>query len=286
MPRQVKSHNQRARDHFIGRVWRVARIQSRAMRQSLVEILPERTARTKYFDFDVEYPSRSLVGRTIRRGEVWDMPLCGLVDQVGPGSTVVDIGANIGISTLTMIAARKDIRVVCFEPASRYFPFLERNIRRNHLEASVTCVFRGISENAGNEILHINSTTASAAVAKYGHRRARSEVMTCIPLDEYFRDRADVPALIKIDTDGFEVEVVKSGRSVLGRYHPLLFLEFSPALLESAGHDPMELLELLLALGYRSADVFSPRGDLLQGGAELFNVMPIGPSYVDLALRA
>jgi FkbM family methyltransferase len=255
------------------------------MRQRLVELLPEHIARTQYLDFDVEYPSRSLVGRTIRRGEVWDRPLRSLVDQVDPASTVVDIGANIGISTLTMLAQRKDIRVVCFEPASRYFPFLERNMRQNHLDDSVTCVSLGINEKRCQEVLHVNSTTASAATANYGHRRVRSEVMTCVPLDEYFSENVGVPALIKIDTDGFEMEVIKSGRTLLGRYHPLLFLEFSPALLERAGHDPMELLELLVALGYRLADVFSPSGDLLQGGAKLSDLMPIGPSYVDLALR-
>jgi FkbM family methyltransferase len=53
--------------------------------------------------------------------------------QVEPGSTVVDIGANIGIYSL-YAACGKARRVMAYEPNSQAFHQLAKNIEANHLE--------------------------------------------------------------------------------------------------------------------------------------------------------
>ena len=55
-------------------------------------------------------------------------------------------------------------------------------------------------------------------------------------LDEYW-EKASLRQLdlVKLDVDGFEVEVIKGGRNTLKRFHPLICMELSPYVLEERG---------------------------------------------------
>jgi tRNA G37 N-methylase Trm5 len=54
-----------------------------------------------------------------------------LLEHARPGSTVLDIGANVGLHTLPLSRRVDGGQVVAFEPDPANFALLERNLERN-----------------------------------------------------------------------------------------------------------------------------------------------------------
>jgi FkbM family methyltransferase len=74
---------------------------------------------------------------------------------LGPGSTVLDIGANIGLFSLELLRRYgTDVHIVACEPAPRSFAFLERNVRELFPDASVSCKCCAVGEQAGSSTLY------------------------------------------------------------------------------------------------------------------------------------
>ncbi len=66
--------------------------------------------------------------------------------QVPPASTVVDVGANIGLSTILL--ARSAQRVIAFEPSPANVGYLRRNLASNGI-ANVEVVAAAVSDRPG-----------------------------------------------------------------------------------------------------------------------------------------
>ena len=60
---------------------------------------------------------------------------------------------------------------------------------------------------------------------------------------------ADV-GLIKIDTDGYEYNVVIGSRKTIERFKPILIVEFSKYNLKKYGYNVKDLVRLLSKMGY------------------------------------
>jgi FkbM family methyltransferase len=264
------------------RVTRVARIQAKRLAQRSVELLPERDRQASYLGTPFSFPSRSLIGRTVARGEVWDLPLRSVASELPLGGVVVDVGANLGASSLTLAAHRPDLRFLCLEPSDRFFPYLERNLAPLVAEGRATLRKDFVGPPDAGVVLHQGTTSASAVhVARRDVRHVLNEPVAPCPLDVLSENVSPV-VLIKVDTDGYEVHVIESGRHVIAEARPHLFLEWTPRLLTEAGRSEDELRDLLKGLGYVEATVFAPNGALLASRLPLTEVRAEPDSYVDV----
>jgi len=57
---------------------------------------------------------------------------------------------------------------------------------------------------------------------------AKSTVVPVRTLDSEVKELGLVPTIIKIDVEGWELEVLKGAENILARYRPLLFLSLHP----------------------------------------------------------
>jgi FkbM family methyltransferase len=175
-----------------------------------------------------------------------------------PGAKVVDVGAHIGYYTLlaaSCVGAQG--RVWAFEPAPDNYRLLARNVRQNHLERFVRTENCAVSDRAGETPLYLSATNYGDhrifasdhdddALFNQGQERRRMTVPT-VSLDGYLAERAAGPIdVIKLDVQGAELNVLRGMRDTL-RANPnvVLFLEYWPHGLQSAGGRPQQLLELL-----------------------------------------
>jgi FkbM family methyltransferase len=269
---------------IVTKLRRVARIQTRAAANAVAKRLPEHRGRTTYHGWSFTYPSRSIVGRAVAGGLVWDPHLTALVGELPEGGTVCEVGGNIGASLLTMAEARPDLRFVCFEPSPRFAPYLRENVELNGLGDRVEIEERLVGPGGGRFMLTSNTSTGSVVEGAYDrHLPVEASELQATALDDYFADRDD-PDLVKVDTDGFELRVLESAREMLRRSHPVLFVEFTPALLRRVGDSPSALPALLMSVGYETADVYHGEGDLRDRDHPLSE--PIETDrYVDLVVR-
>jgi FkbM family methyltransferase len=134
---------------------------------------------------------------------------------VPPRSTVIDIGANIGVYSL-YAASGGARRVIAFEPNGEAFRCLQQNIRTNHLESIVEPHRFAVAASAGGRMRFPKNASAYNSVLR-GASTAESELVKTIGLKEIMKsiDRVD---LLKMDCEGAEWEILNgAGRGVMER---------------------------------------------------------------------
>jgi len=142
-----------------------------------------------------------------------------------PGHTFFDIGANIGVFSL-LAAKVAGCRVVAFEPHYGSYYFLMRNIILNGVNDRVSAYPLAISDKAAIDALYVSDLTAGKSLNNFGAARPSGEAIenAVVPLpavsetlDGFVERTGIVPTHLKIDVDGLEDAVLRSGTQTLGQ---------------------------------------------------------------------
>lgn len=241
----------------------------------------ERAALTAYAGREVAAAARSRTG--VPAGETWirlrgfDIRLAlgryelgGFMDvwlqhdyeqaadfRSAPGWVVVDVGANVGFFTLRQVAG--GARVVALEPNPEVRARLAATIARNRLGDRVRLLPFAAGRSTGTAELSVGPATVTGTVAAGGMAGVRDRF--AVEVRSLDAALADVPHvdLLKIDTEGAEVEVLAGAAATLARTERVVLEWHTPALRAAAGR-VLEAagLELVGAHGsidrYRRAD--------------------------------
>jgi FkbM family methyltransferase len=181
---------------------------------------------------------------------------------VAPSSLVLDIGANIGAHTLHLAQlVGANGRVIAFEPTDFAFRKLCRNLELNPaLEASVTpchCFLTERNEDQVPSAIYSSWPLAREAGlhAKHLGREMRTGAARARSLDSVLSELADRKvALVKIDVDGFECNVLRGATRLLRDARPIFVMEVSPYVLEEHGASLEQLLSFFVPNGYAFYD--------------------------------
>jgi len=157
--------------------------------------------------------------------------------QVKNGDVVVDVGANIGY--YTVLLAQKAKKVYAFEPDSINFEILEKNIKTNNLK-NVVAIKAAVGSREGKLKLY-KSKENFGDHKLYGEEKEKEEVKI-IKLDDFIKEPID---LIKIDTQGWEPEVIEGAKKIIEKDKPIIFMEYSPASYKEAKLDGNKMMEFL-----------------------------------------
>jgi FkbM family methyltransferase len=166
------------------------------------------------------------------------------------GAVCLDIGANIGLHTLLMSElVGSGGRVFAFEPQSRNFELLQKNLALNHA-GNVVARRAAAGSREGVCRLAVHPTN-------YGDHRVASgsegsEEVPLVTIDSALRDIPDNSiSLIKIDVQGYETYVINGMQDTLRRNpHAILIIEVFPEALHAAGASASELVALLQKCGF------------------------------------
>jgi FkbM family methyltransferase len=150
-----------------------------------------------------------------------------LCEILKPGMVFWDVGANIGF--LSLIASRcvgAAGRVHAFEPLHANRKRLAKNLAINGI-GNVTIHDCALAASSGEAILHSHySPLMWTLLPERGHREGI--VVRCETLDEQ-AERLGAPDLIKVDTEGNELEVLRGGIGLLSSKMPALLYETDEA---------------------------------------------------------
>lgn len=178
-----------------------------------------------------------------------------LAGHVRAGSTVIDVGANIGFFTVRLARwATPGGRVIAIEPDVNNIALLRRAVTRAGLEAGVDIVPGVAAETPGTLRLRLNPH--HPADHRLGDEGVPVQAHT---LDGLLAERGwPAVSLIKIDVQGAEIRVLRGARETLTRFHPALYVEIDDGALAQAGFSAAELIAELTGFGYC---LFAPRPD-------------------------
>jgi FkbM family methyltransferase len=174
-----------------------------------------------------------------------------LMSIILPGNVVVDVGGNIGAVALE--AARKVTDsglVVAYEPQHQTLVRLNANLNLNQFR-NIQIRDMGLADVAGHGDL-VHHDEANSGYVSLGMSASNKGQIKVTTLDA---DLArELPTceidLIKIDTEGSELRILKGAAETIGRCAPLLFIEQDRLNLERAGNSVCELHEWLSDNGY------------------------------------
>lgn len=176
-----------------------------------------------------------------------------LVGALHAGDCFVDVGAHIGYhATLAASLVGPAGLVLAYEPSPANFEVLAANIRLNGF-AHAAAMNIAVSDRSGYETLHF-SRSSSADHRTYEVRGdpRRSMRVPSRTLDEMLSgiDLAGRGLFVKVDTQGFEIRVLRGARQTLARRPVRMIVELYPFGLEANGGSCGELLEELRGLGF------------------------------------
>lgn len=156
-------------------------------------------------------------------------------ELVDADDIVADIGGNIGLTAL--LFSRLARHVFVFEPCRSTFEILEINLARGALE-NLTALNLGLGELCEERVIAFDEfDRANAHIADAhtsdAHLAAglRSEIVQMDSLDNFFSSRDIFPDFIKIDVEGFEMDVLVGGKDLIERHRPRVALELNHAAL-------------------------------------------------------
>ena len=172
------------------------------------------------------------------------------------GDTVLDVGANVGqYCALLAEVVGPEGRVIAFEPAPRTFRILESvvgGLRLSNVEAfrlaladvDGTAQFADVLDDDGlpdSGLAHLVETTTPGTVEV---PVARLDSLCGTTL------RVDRCSLLKIDTEGAELLVLRGASAFLEAHRPMILIELDTGMQARYDCSPKQTVAFLERLGY------------------------------------
>lgn len=206
-------------------------------------------------DVKIEMPTNSELTRLLYMNSFEHAERVFINRFLNSGDVFLDVGANVGLFSL--IAGRivgPQGKVYAFEPCHETVRLLRNNIQLNQLE-NIDLIEKAVTERTGEFTLytaengHDAWNTLASGDASAG---AKAETIHGIRLDEFVNaNKLDKIAMIKIDVEGWENNVLVGGYDTLSRPDaPVLQVEFTDDAAIAAGTSCDSLYNTLVALGY------------------------------------
>jgi FkbM family methyltransferase len=221
---------------------------------------------------------RGPMAEVTRRGVRWDLDLREGIDfsiwlrgyfepetvatyrrLVRPGVTVLDVGANIGAHTLYLAGAvGSQGKVVAFEPTAPAFERLTHNVALNpeiadRITLQQTMLLATADSALPDRVVsswpllprsQLDPVAPGRLQPTTGANSARlDDALRTVGISEV--------AFIKLDVDGFELDVLLGGKRLLEDSPPLILLELAPSQVDATGRRVEDVLDLLASHRYR-----------------------------------
>lgn len=168
-----------------------------------------------------------------------------------------DIGANIGAISIPVAKKLPSLEVHAFEASPSTFPYLLQNFQLNGLPTS-NLYNRAVYSFDDKELLFFESIHhGKSSLAPLAANNKK--IVHSITLDSYCcRQQIKSIDLVKVDVEGFEVEVFRGMRTLLNeRIVKAIYFECEDWAEKAAGFRFGEAVEFLIANGY---DIFELNG--------------------------
>jgi FkbM family methyltransferase len=165
-------------------------------------------------------------------------------------ATIFDVGANIGVTAALLATAAPQGRLFAFEPGEAYSHLLEtlaaNDLRHCHTMQVGLGAMTGEADFLSSGVSQAFSHLAFAGTALGGSNGHIALKTIDGVVSEFGLKRLD---FIKIDVEGFELDVLEGAQHTLAELRPQVFLEFNSFTLIAYGNqNPRYVLEQLTSM--------------------------------------
>lgn len=155
-----------------------------------------------------------------------------LREQLEVGSTVMDIGANIGFVTLTMAkGVGPKGKVIAVEPVKKNYKVLRKNVAINNYEDRVETYEFAFSNRNGEGTFFESKRSNLGRLEDRVKDTAGKATVPVITIDKFVEDHGILPTFYKMDIEGHEIQVLEGMMATLDRTpHAKILMEVHPTL--------------------------------------------------------
>ena len=142
--------------------------------------------------------------------------------------TYVDIGSNIGQHALFASVINPTGKVIAFEPVDKLYRQFLDSITANKL-TNITLHKKACGEDEGQMKINFSEKNMGGASLVEESNRESHETISIMRGDTILISEPRID-LIKVDTEGFELEVLRGILGTIRKHRPKLLIEYSPIL--------------------------------------------------------
>ena len=168
--------------------------------------------------------------------------------------TLIDIGANIGSVSLVMAKMFNKSKIYAIEPTNYAFNKIEKNLKLNHDLADRVFLRQLFITNKRKPEKVWSSWNFDGAKEKHQkHLGIFKEIKknSYLSLDQFkSNEKIKKVDFIKLDVDGYELEVLNSGIDLFKNDKPVMFIEIAPYLYPEFGYNCKELISFFYKFNY------------------------------------
>jgi FkbM family methyltransferase len=157
-----------------------------------------------------------------------------------------DIGANIGLHSLTVKKLKPEASVIAFEPVPFVATRILWNAMLNNLDVKLYCTALGPADGYSKISIKIGGNSGLSSVIPWeGVKYDTSYFCRVESGDNLVRSGEKCPTVIKVDVEGYELEVLRGMENILNSP------ECQTVIFESNGNLLLDISQLLEGCGFQ-----------------------------------
>lgn len=210
-----------------------------------------------YKNYDVFYSKgTSLIKRILDHGDYEPEVAEVIVEELSKieNPLVIDIGANIGLMSISILHKIRNARIFAFEPGPHQFKLFSRTIAENNIGDNVTLSPVALSNIKGVATFQIHSSEDASGDGFFDTERAGNtkgiEVETDT-LDNWWKANNQPKVhFIKMDTEGAEYWILQGGMQMIDACKPTMIVEIFEQNIKNYPFKLIDIIESIWKMGY------------------------------------
>lgn len=172
-----------------------------------------------------------------------------VIQFIKEGDTVIDCGAFIGDHTIAYSNKVGDSGlVIAFEPSKEAYECLEYNLKEN-----TNTILRRQGLGDKTESKGIKEVEGNSGM----NYLVEGNGISVMAIDELNLTHID---FIKIDCEGYELNVLKGGINTINKFKPVMLIEINDMTLERSGIKREDIFKYLDSINYSYRNVYKSQG--------------------------
>ncbi len=176
-----------------------------------------------------------------------------------PGNGIIfDVGANVGIMALQFSRLVPQGKVYAFEPTHYAFKRLQKNLSLNAAIQNVIPIQTFVSRQSTTDhhlkaysSWKVNTSKTENTHPVHGGTAMPAENVDAIALDDFCnKDKISRLDFIKIDTDGYEMDVLTGASGCIGTFRPQIIFEIGLYVMDEHGISFRDYWDFFSGLNY------------------------------------
>lgn len=201
-----------------------------------------------YFNQKVYFPKDSIIFlRAVDEG-IYENENVSIINQLTKkGTTILDIGANIGLMTIPLLSHHTDVEIISVEASPNSFPYLLKTKNQSSFDKRWKLVNKAVSNHVGKISFQLAGKGNAAYESILNTNRVdfvNAVEIECTTIDQIWHEHQKPKvSFIKIDIEGADLLALQGAKECIENCKPYILMEWNKTNIIPFGVGNIDLLK-------------------------------------------